>query len=253
MFILIRFLPVIVGVVTTLLFAMQARNPTTYPWEALAGVFVFAVGGFVVAWSRHRHVGDARPLVSSVIAVACMGFGLMLAEGALALWVIPLLCGGTAFLVSELLFLSLYAPARYPVNGLSRVNLVLVPMALWLAAYASLGLTIFIHVSRMLPAALIGALSLAFFWATEHAEASPATRRRWAFIGAWIGVQVGLLVAVLPLDLTASSSFVAFVGAYTLRTRRYGIIPVIPRRQVAAEAATFCALLIAVLATARWV
>jgi hypothetical protein len=252
MFVVIRLLPAFLGAFTALAFAYQARDAAHYPWIAVAALAAFGVGGFLIAWSRHRHVGDARPLIPGLIAIASAAFGLILAEGALAAWIIPVIAGGTALLVSELLFLSLYAPARYPVNGLSHVNLVLVPIALWFAAYASLGLTVFVDAARVIPIAVIGAVSLALFSATSHAEASPATRRRWTLIGGWIGIQTGILIAALPLDLIASSTFVALTLAYVLRTRRYGIPPAIPTRQIVAEALAFSVLLIVILATARW-
>ncbi len=252
MFVVIRLLPAFLGALTALAFMVQARDASHYPWIAVGAIVAFAIGGFAVAWSRHRHVGDARPLVPGIIAVASAAFGLVLAEGALAAWVIPVFAGGTVLLACELLFLSLYAPARYPVNGLSHVNLVLVPIALWFATYASLGLTIFVDAARAIPIAVIGAVSLALFSATSHAEASPATRRRWTLIGGWVGIQTGMLVVALPLDLIASSTFVALTLAYVLRTRRYGIPPAVPTRQIVSEALAFAALLLIVLATARW-
>jgi hypothetical protein len=252
MFIVIRLLPAFVGIVTGLSFAYQARHATSYPWAALIGIAVFAIGGFAVAWSRHRHVGDARPLVPGILMAVSAAFGLVLAEGAIAGVLIPLFVGGSAFLMLELLFLSLYAPARYPVNGLSHVNLVLVPVSLWLVTYASLGLVIFVNATRLIPIAALGAVSYAFFAATSHAESNSQARFRWSMIGAWLGIQEGILVVFLPLDLVASSTFVALASAYVLRTRRYGIPPSVPRRQIAAEAMTFLLLLAAILTTARW-
>lgn len=253
MFVVIRLLPALIGAYTALAFFIQAKQAASYPWIAISSVAVFAAGGFIIAWSRHRHLGDARPIATGVVAIVCMVFGLILAEGTLATWIIPLLAGGTMLLVSELLFLSLYAPARYPVNGLSHVNLMLVPISLWLVTYASLGLTIFINTSRLIPVAALGIASFALFSSTSHAEASVLTRRRWSFIGGWMGIQSGVLVVMLPLNLIASSTLVSFVGAYALRTRRYAIPPVVPKKQIVSEALAFLLILAVILATARWI
>ncbi len=252
MFVIIRFLSAIVGVVVAMTFAVQTREPSTYPLYVGIGVLTFAVGGFLIAWSRHRHIGDTWPLLPGLVALVCMAFGLVLAEGMLAHWVIPLVAGGTAFLVLELLFFSLYAPARYPANGLSHVNLMLVPIALWLATYAALGLTIFLSVPRVVPVCIITVVSCIFFFATAHPEVGPAARARWVIIGTWIGAQTGVLITSLPLDLMTSSTFVSLVGAYVLRTRRYEIPPKVPPRQMITEAVTFVLLLFLILATARW-
>jgi len=252
MFVVIRFLPACIGIALTAAFAYQARHAETYPFTALFGAAAFIAGGCIIAWSRHRRIADARPIIPGVLTVFALGFGLILAEGTLATVVVPLIAGGASFLVLELLFLSLYAPARYPVNGLSHVSLSLVPIALWFVSYAALGLTVFLHVTRIVPIAVLGLTAFILFAATAHAEASAASRRRWSLIGGWLGVQLGILIVALPLDLIASSTFVALAGAYVLRTRRYGIPPFVPRRQVVGEAVTFLSLITVILATARW-
>lgn len=253
MLIIFRFLPVLVGAINALLFFAQARHAGLFPWLIVPAPVLLVVAFGFLLWKRHKTTEDLRVILPCLIYLVVSGYGLMLAEGFLALWAIPLIAGFATFIFLELVFLSVFFPARYPVNGLSHVNLSLVPLALWLASFTSVGLTIFMNASRLIPIAVMTGVSLLLFYATSHAESGASVRGRWAGVGAWIGWHIGLLAAVLPLNMIVHGTIAALVGGYALRVRRYGFFPTIPRRLIVTEAIGFLTFFIAVLATSKWV
>jgi hypothetical protein len=253
MLILLRLLPFVLGIVNALLFLLQARSAEFYPWYAVIATVLLFASAFLIIWKRGRGMSDLRLIIPSVLALAISGYALLLAEGLLALWAIPLFVGGLSFVSLELLFLSTFVSAWYPVNGLSHVNLALVPITFWFTAFTSVGLTVFLNSSRLVPILTMTLVAFSMFYWTSHAEAGQASRRRWAFMGAWFGFQLGLIGAVLPVNLVLHGTIAALCGAFAVRTRRYGIIPPIPRKLIVFESFNFFIFLTVVLVTARWV
>ncbi|HWR00014.1 MAG TPA: hypothetical protein VN397_04190 [Candidatus Methylomirabilis sp.] len=252
MLLLLRFLPFIAGAVNLALFAWQPRLPNAYPWIVVWAPALILGTGLLIAQRRMRPGEAFEKLLPPAIAVTSFGYSLLLMEG---LWVsvaLPLLAGGVTFVALELLFLLIYRPTRYPVNGMSHLNLSLVPVAILFAQFASVGLTVFVHASRVIPVAVMAAVTALLFHVTSHVEATAEHRRRWTALGAWIGVHIGLLGIFLPVNLVFHGSLAAVVAAFALRTRRYGIAPRLAPRFVVAEIIVAAALLIAMATTARW-
>ena len=202
---------------------------------------------------RSRSYGAIRSTVPMIITIVAGGYGMLLTEGALSLWIIPIAIGVFSYLFLELLFLSLYFSARYPVNGISHVNLATVPLIFWLVSFTSVGLTVFINGSRLIPIAALGAVSLILFYTISHPEASPADRRRWALLGMWIGIHIGIMGVVLPLTLPVHACLAAICGAFALRVRRYTSLPMIPVKIRVTEMIGFSIFFVAILATASWI
>ncbi len=252
MLLLLRFLPFAVGVTNALLFAWQSRDASSYPWLIIWTPFTVLIAGFVIGWKRMTFSELVEKLLPAALAVAACGYGLLLVEGWWALSVIPLLAGGVSFLALELLFLLAYLPTRYPVNGLSHLNLTLVPPTVWLAQYTSVGLTVFVHASRVIPIFVMSAATALLFWSTSHVEASGAERGRWAALGAWLGLQAGLMGAFLPVSLALQGGIAALAIALALRSRRYEIAPRPSFRFMLTEVSAASVLLLLLVATARW-
>jgi hypothetical protein len=255
MLVLLRLLPFTLGAVNAALFLYQARSAETYPWPAVIATVLTLACAFLILRKRGRGMvrRGGRLIVPSVLTLAVCGYALLLAEGVLAHWVIPLFAAALTFAGLELFFLSTFVSARYPVNGLSHLNLSLVPAAFWLTAFTSVGITVFINGSRLIPVCTMTLVAFAMFYWTSHPEAGPVLRRRWALLGAWLGFQLGLVGAVLPVDLLVHGTLAALCGAFAVRVRRYGIVPPLPRKLIIAESLVFVVFLAAVLATARWV
>ena len=248
-----RLLPFLVGCLTALCLWAQTQNAGSYPWMALVAPIAFLAAGIFIGWKRFPFLDLLARIVPPAVTLAALVFGLLLAEGGMGLWAIPIVGGIISFVALELLFLLAFLPTRYPVNGLSHLNLVLVPVALWLISYASVGLTMFIHASRAIPILVLSAAGALLFWSTSHVEATPGHRRRWGAVGAWMGAHLGLLGAFLPLAIALHGAYAALLGTFALRVRRYGIAPHLPRSLIIAEILGAAVLLGGMLGTARWV
>lgn len=252
MLLLLRFLPFAVGALNAALFAWQSGSADAYPWIALWAPLTVLVAGFLIAGKRMAVWQAAERLLPPALALAAGVAGLLLMEGGWARVVLPLMAGSVSFLVLELLFLLVYLPTRYPVNGLSHVNLSLVPVTIWLTQYVAVGLTVFVHESRAIPVIVQTAVAALLFWSTSHVEAAPDGRRRWTALGAWLGLHIGLLGAFLPLRLGLHASLAAILLAIALRSRRYGIMPSVTPQLMRAELAAAVILLGLMVGTARW-
>lgn len=253
MLLLRRLMPYLVAILTAWCLAWQARSPGSYPWVAALAPLAFVAAGFFIG-ARRIPLGELTArLLTPALALTAGAYALLLAEGNFALWIIPVFCGGVAYVTLELLFLLTFLPTRYPVNGLSHVNLALVPVTFWFVHYTSVGLTMFIHTSFVLPVLALAVTGALLFWCTAHVESSASHRRRWSAIGGWLGAHLGLLGALLPVNVALHGGYAALLGTFALRTRRYGITPSVPHGTMWAETMGIVLLLIVMLATARWV
>lgn len=253
MLILFRFLSVVVGVTNAALFFVQATHADVYPWIVVGCPIFFFLVGCSMLWKRRRDAKEFWVLLPSCIALIACGYGLLLTEGVLATWIIPIFAGLLSIIVLELLFLSSFLPARYPANGLSYANLALVPPTLWLLSFTSVGLTVFINASRVVPVAVLAFACFLLFYATSHVEASSSSRIRWGMIGLWVGFQVGILGAVLPVNLIVHGTISVLCVSFALRVRRYGHAPVIRRSAIVTESIGVFLFLVLVLVSSRWV
>jgi hypothetical protein len=253
MLLFLRFLPFIVAVLDAFLFRWQALSADMYPWLAVAGVVIFSCAGFLIGRRRIALGELVDKLIVPVATLFILTYGLLLAEGPLATIAIPCAVAVITFVALELTFFLAYLPARYPVHGLSRLNLSLVPVTLWFAQSTSVGLLVFIRVSHVIPLAVMTLISALLFWSTSYRGVSDEQRRRWTAIGAWLGFQLGLLAIFLPVNLPVQGAMAAVAGSLALRCRRYGIAPRKSARVIWIEVASAFTLLAAVLGTARWV
>lgn len=253
MLLLRRFLPFLVAIASACLLFVQARSAETYPWVAVIAPSVLVFAGVFIGFKRVPLRELMARLLPSVLALAGAVYALLLTEGVFSLWVIPVLGAGISYLVLELLFLHVFLPARYPVNGLSRLNFALVPIVFWFAMAASVGLVMFVHAERSLPILVLAGAGTALFWSTAHADADAVHRRRWALIGGGLGIQLGILGAFLPLTIFLQGGYAAVLAGFTLRARRYGMAPYPSRSLVLGETLGMLILLIAMLTTARWI
>jgi hypothetical protein len=253
MLLLRRLAPYVVGMVNACLLFWQAQSASWYPWLAAAAPVLFAVAGVFVGWRRFGAWEFVARLLGPLLAVTAAAFALLLAEGPFAEWLIPFFVGVVSYAALELLFLLAFLPTRYPVNGLSHLNLALVPATLWCASYASVGLTMFIQTPRVVPVLVLAAAGVLLFWCTAHVDANADHRRRWTLLGGWVGIHLGLLGAFLPVNIALHGGYAAILGTYALRARRYGIAPAVPRALILAESLTVLVVTGIMIGTARWV
>jgi hypothetical protein len=247
----LQLLPVIVGALNAALFFIQLSLPSAFPWIAAPVPFIFALTAIGLFGKQRRYANILSVLPPTVTLVAC-AYGLLLTEGALSHWMIPLFVGCLSYYLLHLIFLSVFVPARYPVNGMTHANLAMVPIAFWLTAFTSFGLMVFMNVPRWIPVAVMTATCFLLFYGTSHPESEKKTKWRWAILGSWIGMQIGILLAVLPISMESVAALSALMGGFILRVRRYGIAPHIAKRIVMIETLVALGLLILILALASW-
>lgn len=252
MFLLLRLLPAAVGLVQLIVFTEQVRHPLLYPWIALIGILALPAAAFAIAWGR-IHLGDMNEkMTPSFMLVSVLAFSLLMLEGAPALWLAAVLAAAVSYFSLEMLFLNAYVPARYPVHGISRLNIAYVPIVLWYAAATSAGLLVFLHSRRIwhiLGMMLIGIL---LYRTTGHPGATRHENRTWMCIGGLVGLHVGLLGVFLPFTMAMQGMVAAVLFSAMLRVRRYLYDPKPSRRQAWTEGVSSFAALVLVVVTAPW-
>lgn len=252
MILLLRLLPLLTGLSVAGLFAWQRVHPSVYPWAVIVAVALVIASSLILAWRRGSIRDLAEKMAPTIIVLASLGFGLLLSEGRIANIALISLAALASFTALELLFLYALSPANYPVNGLSRLNIGFVPVAVWYAAATSVGLLTFLHTPRIWHIALLTVMGAVLFRTTGHPGASRVQNRMWTIIGALTGAHVGWAGLSLPLSMPAQGALAALVFTAVLRVRRYLYDPRPARRVAWAEAVVSCLLFICVLATAQW-
>lgn len=250
--IFLRFLPLLVAMVEVVVFFEQSKHPLEYPWIAGIGVLALPVAAIVIGWGRVRFFDLVEKMTPSFLLLASLAFALLLVEWRVAFWVIVSIAGISSFISLELLFQLAFDPSRYPVNGLSRVNIAYVPLILWYVASTSAGLMTFLHMDRLIHLALLTALGAMLFRTTGHPGASWQQNATWSLIGALVGSQVGLLETMLPISLPMQGMLAALILSAALRTRRYKYDPKPSRRTAIIEGGFATASFIILLSTATW-
>jgi hypothetical protein len=252
MILVLRLLPFLTGLAVAGLFAWQRVHPTVYPWAVIVAVTLVIGVSLILAWRRGSLRDLSEKMAPTIVVVLALGFGLLLSEGRLANMMVVILAGVCSFTALELLFLYVFHPASYPVNGLSRLNIAFVPLAAWYTASTSVGLLTFLHTPRVWHVVLLTIMGAVLFRTTGHPGASPAQNRVWMLIGAATGLHVGWVSITLPLSMPIHGALAAIVFASVLRVRRYLYDPRPSRRVAWGESVAACILLISVLATAQW-
>ncbi|MBD3281433.1 hypothetical protein GF391_01675 [Candidatus Uhrbacteria bacterium] len=247
-----RLLPFVSALTAAFAFWLQVQYPFQYPWIAMGGALVLVLSAVAMARGRVRFWDFLEKMLPTFILIATLIFALLLAEGELARWVIVLLATIATYLSLELLFLLSFTPPRYPVHGLSRVNMAYVPFIVFYAVATSVGLLTFIHTSIWIHVGLLVLLGLVIFRTTGHPEATNEQNFRWMLVGAIVGLHLGLLGAMLPISMFAQGAIAMVLFAGILRLRRYLYHPLPGKAQAWMEGVTAVGFLAMIIATARW-
>ncbi|MFH1078074.1 MAG: hypothetical protein V1745_02190 [Patescibacteria group bacterium] len=252
MIVILRILPFIIALVEAFSFMMQFRTPLQYPWFVVVGVLAVPVASLAIAWRRVRFLDMLEKMTPTFILIVALAFAMLLAEGDGSKAAIVTLASFVSFVSLELLFLLAFNPARYPVHGLSRVNIAYVPLAIWYAASTSAGMIIFLHMDRLWHILLMILLGVVLFRTTGHPQASPKENMTWGAVGALVGGHVGLLGILLPVSMPVQGFVAAFLLSAALRVRRYRYEPKPSITQGWTEAIVGAVALVAVLTTGKW-
>lgn len=252
MTIFLRLLPWLIALGEGILFWFQLQHPLTYPWIVIFGVIAMPLATIAIAWRRFLLRDAFERMLPSYVLIASLAFALLLAEGTIAVWCVIAIAMITSFISLELLFLMVYDPSRYPVNGISRANVAYVPVAVWYAASTSNGLIVFLHAAPIWHISLLTVMGAILFRTTEHATATREEKSVWMILGAVIGAQVGLLGVMLPVSMPLHGLIAAAILSSALRVRRYLYHPKPSLRQAWIEGIGAVVLFIGALATAKW-
>lgn len=252
---LLRIAPMLAGIATYFLYEWQWRVPLAYPWALIACVMVFIGVVLRMAWARDERwtiIWKSSLMVCFLLsATVC---AVMLEE---PFWrhALSLFVAVTSYMALELLFLHLYHSSRYPVNGLTHLELGLVPITNALLAWGVVGVRIF--AKTLAPPAwsvplIFGMVNALAFAVTSHPDASVYSRNVWIGFAAFTGFSIGLLLLFLPLAMPAQAFLAALLIALPLRLRRYGLRPQLSRSTAYLEAGVAFMAFFAVLLLSRW-
>lgn len=249
---LTRLVPGLVGVAGFVAAEWTWRHPRDYPWALAAVLASYVAASVTLGWKRLGPKDLAEKMLMPGFAFVSLALASLMAEHTAERIALTTLLTVVPFYALELLYLLAHQPSRYPVNGLSRLNLALVPLAAFCVAVGLIGMQIFIRWPDWGTVLAFTAFGAAVARLTEHPTVGRAAALRWTVFGAVLGLHVGILAVVLPVGLEVTGSLAALAFAWPLRARRYSYEPKPPRRLAIAESAGAAALFVAILLVSRW-
>lgn len=247
-----RFLPLLSALLAFAAANWQWQHASSYPFPLALSLLWTVAAILLIGWSRLSWSAGLEKMLPTVIALVILGFGFLVAEDSAERWTRTILFAGIPFLALELFFLAAFDPARYPVNGLSRLNLALVPFSAFFFTSTLNGLFVFVRIpwyTAPLGLMLFGAV---FYFFTSHPTATDAQKRHWGWLGGLIGLHAGLLSLLLPVAMAVHGAIVALMIAFPLRLRRYAYQPVPSEKLAWAEGTLALVLFAGLLLVSRW-
>lgn len=247
-----RLFPLLSAIIVAGSFFTQFERPFDYPWIAVIGAATVPVAAFFMARGRISYADLTEKMLPTFLLLGSLAFAMLLAESQIERWAMAGVGAVAAYLSLELLFFLAFMPSRYPVNGLSRVNMAYVPLIVWYAASTSAGLMTFLHSPKWTHVAGMVFLGMVLFRTTGHPEATSEQNGRWTIVGALTGLHLGLLGAMLPVPMVVQGAAAMVVFSAMLRMRRYLYQPLPSRRQAWVEGAFAVVFMVAVFVSSRW-
>lgn len=237
----------------TALWQWDKQHFALYPWPLVIFFVWYAFALGLLAWRRLSWRDALEKIFPSFLVSMTVCFGFLMTETTIQRFVVTMLFVGIPFLILELLFLFLYAPSRYPVSGLSRVNITLIPLGAFFLASSLNGLFVFLRIQIWIPLVVSLLFAALAYFLTAHPTADHRHRIRWGLLGALIGLHVGFLGLLLPFGMFVHGALSALFVSLPLRMRRYAFQPK-PSRKLAMAESTFAIILLGlILGTSRWI
>lgn len=259
MIFLYRLLPFVTALIVASVLYFQFQRPFEYPFIAAIAFICVVVAAFLIARGRVAFWDVVEKMLPTAIFILALIFSILLVEGEVQRLLIVGLGFAASYLSLELLFFLAFMPSRYPVHGLSRVNIAYVPFIIWYTTATSVGLITFLNSPKSLHTTLVVIhvslmviLGMLLFRTTGHPEATRQQNRRWMLIGAITGFHLGALGVMLPLSMFAQGAISMIVFSVMLRLRRYLYHPIPGRAQAWAEGVAVSVFFGIVLFTSRW-
>ncbi|MFO0764668.1 MAG: hypothetical protein U0487_01310 [Patescibacteria group bacterium] len=250
-YLLIRSLPLMAAFGILLLSRWQFIAWKTFPWLFGVSVLVFVASAALIGYKRlalREWIKVIPPVMTFLIA----GGAALLVESGLQQLFFSLFVGGLAYLTLELLYLLGHEPSKYPVHGLSRLNLALIPLGMFFLAMTLSGLQAFIRFPFWTSPFFGVIYGVVTFACTAHHASDRDQDRRWVLMGVLVGAHAGILAMLLPLDVIASGVIAALLFALPFRARRYAHEPKPKKQSAIIESSLFLACFLAVILFSRW-
>ena len=249
----LRGLPILMALTGALLAWLQWSTPLSYPWPLLGILVTFILFAFFLSFRCSTTFVEAVHLfLPTVVVIVATGLGMLLAEQPYERVVLTLILSGIPAFALELYYLANYDPTKYPVNGLSRLNIALVPVIAFLGAIALYGMQVFLRLNSWYSLLSFPLAAAALYFVTSHPTAEQPHRLRWSMVGAIAGLHAAILVLLLPVSLAVHGAIAVTMIAAPLRVRRYAHSPAPSRRVAYTEGISSIVLFLAILLTSRW-
>lgn len=252
MYLFVRAIPWLSAAAALLAVQWQWQNPSQYPYPMLAAIGIYVAAAMFIGAGRLAWKELMTKSAPSLLLLIAASLVILVIESPASKTALTILIAGTPLLTLELLFLLAVDPGRYPVHGLSRLNVALVPVTTFMLAAALSGLRIYLQFDSFSIMAIFALFGAAVFALTSHHASSHEQDRRWAAIGVLVGFHAGFLVQLLPMALPAQGLIAALIISIPLRMRRYAFQPVPARHVAMAEGAGAAVMFAAVLLLSRW-
>lgn len=250
-YLLLRSLPLLTAAIVGILSWWQFVYWEWYPWLWLA-TFVCATMSALAIGYRRIAFREWLKMVPIFLVYLVSGGASLLVERGVQQWCMVGVSIALVYLSLELLFLLGHKPSEYPVHGLSRFNIAIIPLGAGFLALSLSGFQVFLESPPWFAPLVCVVYSTVMFYATSHHASDHEQDRRWLWFGALVGIHMGILTMILPLDVIATGVVAALVIALPLRARRYTHDPKPPRRQAWIESGLYVSCLLAVFLFSRW-
>lgn len=248
----LRLLPWLIGAMGFATADWVWRHPGDYPWPLVAEIVAFLVASGFLAWKRVSIQEWAEKMLPTAFAQASLAVAFLMVEQPWERATLTLAFGLLPLFALELLFLLAYQQTRYPVHGLSRLNLALAPLTAFSLALGFVGMQVFVRFPDYLTVGVFALAGGIFAVLTPHPNADRASVVRWGLFGVLLGLHVGILCIILPLSLSVIGSVAALAFAWPLRARRYGHEPKPSANLAWAEGMAAFVLFATLILTSRW-
>lgn len=248
-----RYIPWITSLLGAGLTYAQFRVPLSYPLFLVLFLLMY-VGGFALFVRKKRQdvLHTVMQFLPSCFFLLSLFIVFLLVETPLSEWLVV----GAAFLVPlltlELLYLAHFETFRYPVNGLSRWNISLVPAVAFLLAVAGNGMHVFLRLTPLYILIAFPIMTAVLYDITSHPTAEKQHRIRWGALGGILGLKTALLVITLPIPLLSHGALAALLVSAPLRIRRYAYAPTPSKKHAVIESVLAVCFFAGILLTSPW-
>lgn len=250
---ILRALPLATATLGGTLGYLQFTFPLWYPWPLLALFLTFTLAAFLFAKeNKGVWMQTMTQMIPPAFFLLALGVSFLLVESIFVKWLITTLLFLTPLMSLELLYLAYFETFHYPVNGISRLNIAYIPAIAFLMAVSFNGLYVFLRLSSLYGLISFPIIIATLYFVTSHPTADVRHNTRWSMLGAMLGLQVAILVFILPVPLAVQGALAAILVSVPLRIRRYAYAPTPSKRHAWIEGSLAMIFFLTILLISPW-